>query len=166
MRIFLTLLFLAVLLLCAYGMLRGWRNKARRQAEVLPGFPAPPAEVSTVDPLLPPETGVYLGTTLAENWVDRVKVGDIGHRAEATITLLPQGLLVDRIGASPLWIDSTAVRAARLDRGHAGKVVGRNGVLVVTWLHGDQLLDTGFRGDDKTGYADWVAALTQGKAAH
>ncbi|WHT17065.1 transporter [Crossiella sp. CA-258035] len=166
MRLLLTLAVLALILLCAYGMLHGWRKRSRRQAAELPPFPAPPAGLSTVDPVLSPETGVYVGTTAAENWVDRITAGDLGHRAEATATLYPQGLLLDRTGASPLWIDTDAVRAARTARGLAGKVVGRNGLLVVTWQHGDHLLDTGFRGDDKTGYADWVTALTpQGKAA-
>lgn len=166
MRILLTLAVFALILLCAYGMLRGWRNRARRQGAELPPFPAPPAGVSTVDSLLPAETGVYVGTVEADNWVDRIAVADVGHRAEATLSLHAQGLLIDRIGASPLWIDSTSVRSARTARGLAGKVVGKNGLLVITWQHGDHLLDTGFRGDDKTGYADWVTALTaQGKAA-
>ncbi len=37
------------------------------------------------------------------------------------------------------------LRGARHDRGIAGKVVPPHGLLVVTWQHGDLLLDTGFR---------------------
>ncbi|MBB4680875.1 PH-like domain-containing protein [Crossiella cryophila] len=166
MRILLTLAMVALILLCAYGMLHGWRKRSRRQATELPPFPAVPAGLSTVEPLLPPETGVYVGTTAAENWVERITVADIGHRAEATATLYPQGLLLDRVGASPLWIDAATIRDARTARGLAGKVVGNNGLLVITWAHGEHLLDTGFRGDDKTGYSDWIAAITQRKAAN
>ncbi|GGM71102.1 transporter [Longimycelium tulufanense] len=156
-RILLTAAIFAFFVLCALGMWWGWRNRARRQAAVLPAFPQPPAGPAA--DRLPPATGVYVGTTTAGDWQDRIAVGDIGHRATATLRLTATGLLVEREGASPLWVPVTALRGARTDRALAGKVMGTDGLLVVTWQLGDHLLDTGFRGDDKTTYSEWVSAV-------
>ncbi|MCP2261109.1 hypothetical protein LX15_004829 [Streptoalloteichus tenebrarius] len=157
-RLLLSLLVLAFFLLCAAGMWWGWRNRARRQAAVLPAFPAPPDDLPGPE-LVPAATGVYVGTTTAGDWQDRVAVGDVGHRAAATLRLTGAGLLVERDGASPLWIPSGSLVAARTDRALAGKVMGPDGLLVVTWRLGDHLLDTGFRGDDKASYSEWVGAV-------
>ena len=61
--------------------------------------------------------------------------------------------------------------ALRTDRGLAGKVMfSEEGLLVLQWENQGHLFDTGFRGDDKDVYEDWVAALgqhpinTEGKA--
>lgn len=161
-RLLLTAAVLAVFLLCLYGMWRGWRRRARRQAEVLPAFPRPPADpgVATLE-----TTGVYVGTTIGDDWQDRVAVGDIGHRAEAVLKLTEQGVLVDRTGASPLWIPARDVRGARTARGLAGKVMTADGLLVVRWQLGEQVVDTGFRGDDKDVYEQWVNALNAGGRA-
>ncbi len=155
-RLLLSLAVLAVFLLCLYGMWRGWRRRARRQAEVLPEFPPPPAETGAT---MLETTGVYVGTTIGDDWQDRVAVGDIGHRAEATLKLTENGVLVERTGASALWIPAGQVDGARTARGLAGKVMTADGLLVVRWHLGDRVFDTGFRGDDKDVYEQWVQAL-------
>ncbi|MEU7525506.1 transporter [Saccharothrix sp. NPDC042600] len=154
-RVLLSLAILAVFLLCLYGMWRGWRNRAKRQA-ALPAFPQPPAATgaATLE-----TTGVYVGTTLGDNWQDRVAVGDIGHRAEATLKLTDTGVLVERTGASPMWIPLEDVLDARTARGLAGKVMGPDGLLVLRWRNAGHTFDTGFRGDDKDVYEQWVQAL-------
>ncbi|SHE97786.1 PH-like domain-containing protein [Streptoalloteichus hindustanus] len=157
-RLLLSLLVLAFFVLCAAGMWWGWRNRARRQAAVLPAFPPAPEALPGPE-LLTAATGVYVGTTTAGDWQDRVAVGDVGHRAAASLRLTDAGLLVERNGASPLWIPAESLREARTDRALAGKVMGPDGLLVVTWQLGEHLLDTGFRGDDKASYSEWVSAL-------
>lgn len=169
-RVLLTVAVAAFFALCVFGMWRGWRARARRQASVLPPLPAVPTELAELagsaeltqlpgTPLLPETTGVYVGSTTAGDWQDRVAVGDLGFRAAATLRLTSDGLLVNRVGAQPLWIPAAQLRGARTDRALAGKVMGRDGLLVVRWQLGDQLLDTGFRGDDKDVYQRWVAEL-------
>jgi len=155
-RLLLSLAVLAFFALCLYGMWRGWQRRARRQAEVLAAFPQPPSEVGDV---LLETTGVYVGTTFEGSWQDRVAVGDVGHRAEAALKLTNQGVLVERTGATPLWIPEGSLRLARTARGLAGKVMSADGLLVIGWQLGDQVLDTGFRGDDKDVYEEWVQRL-------
>ncbi len=125
---------------------------------MLPPLPAAPADL-TAAPLLPETTGVYVGSTTAGDWQDPIAVGDLGFRSAAVLRLTGEGLLIDRTGAQPLWIPAAQLRDARTDRALAGKVMSRDGLLVVRWQLGDQLLDTGFRGDHKDVYQRWVAQL-------
>lgn len=156
-RLLLVLATVAFFVLCALAMRWGWRGRVRRQA-YLPAFPEAP-EPEPEDLLLPEQRGVYVGTTLAGDWQDRVAVGGIGLRATATVRLARQGLLIDRQGASQVWIPAQSLRDARTDRALAGKVMGIDGLLVVRWQLGEHQFDSGFRGDDKDVYGEWVSAV-------
>jgi len=155
-RVLLSLAVLAVFALCLYGMWHGWQRRARRQAAVLADFPVVPTDTGSV---LLETTGQYIGTTIGDNWQDRIAMGDIGHRAEAELRLTDRGVLIERTGASAVWIPKSEIESARTDRGLAGKVMTKDGLLVVRWHLGEQLVDTGFRGDDKDVYEQWVDAL-------
>ncbi|MGN6607556.1 MAG: PH-like domain-containing protein, partial [Jatrophihabitans sp.] len=67
-RFLLVLLCVVLLLLGLYGMLVGWRNRAKRQAG-LPSLPPVPAELDAAQQTL---SGLYVGTTIASSWQDRV----------------------------------------------------------------------------------------------
>jgi hypothetical protein len=146
-----------VFALCLLAMWQGYRNRARRQDALLPEFPQPPAELP--GDLLAPATGVYISTTSSASWQDRIAIGDIGFRAAATVHLTSDGVLFDRKGAERVWIPAESLVDARTDRAIAGKVMSRGGLLVVRWRLGAHELDTGFRGDDKDVYREWVEAL-------
>lgn len=150
---------LLVALLVLYGMRRGWLNRARRHAE-LPGLlPEPPSGATPETELLPASDGLYVGTTVAGDWQDRVSAGSLGHRASARARLYRTGLLLERTGTEPLWVPVSAVRDARVDHKLANKVVPGVGMLVVTWKLGDHLLDSGFRPEGETDPGEWVGAL-------
>lgn len=157
-RTVLVLLCFALVVLAVLGMRRGWTNRARRQAS-LPPLPAVPADLG--EPLLPPLTGSYVGTTFASSWQDRVVHGGLGTPADAVASCHPAGLLVRRQGAAAVFVPAEAVVEARLAPGLAGAVVGAGGLLVVRWRLGEAELDTGFRADDKTGYPTWVRRLNR-----
>ncbi len=142
--------------LCLWGMYKAWTSKARRQAEAVGELPPVPAELGTQ--LLEPTTGLYTGTTMAPSWQNRVQVGDLGFRATAELTRFEGGILLERSGAAQIWIPKESITAVRTERGHAGKVMTQDGVLVIRWkLPTGTEVDTGFRGDDKTVYPAWVA---------
>jgi hypothetical protein len=140
--LWLPVLVLFALLLLAYaGMWRGWRRRGRKH-DLPPLVPVPDAAD------LPPadlQAGArYFGTTVSGDWLDRVVARGLGPRSTCRLSLSEQGIDVVRL-AGPFRIPATALRGARHDQGIAGKVVPPHGVLVVTWQHGDLLLDTGFR---------------------
>lgn len=166
-RTLLTIAVIAVFALCLLAMWIGWRRRTRRQGVVLPAFPEPPEGLGDRAARLE-TSGVYVSTVNAGDWQDRITVGDVGHRAAGAMRWYAEGLLIDRTGASALWIPIGSIVDARTDRALAGKVMGTEGLLVVRWRHGSHELDTGFRGDDKSVYPQWVETLrsvASGKSA-
>jgi hypothetical protein len=156
-RLWLVVICLALLGLALLGMRLGWRNRMRSQVG-LPALPAVPASLGA--PLLPPQAGLYVGTTFARSWQDRVIHEGLGLRAAATIALHHAGVLIEREGACPVFLPAELITGARLAPGLAGKVVGAGGLLVISWRYGEDVVDTGFRADDKSAYPAWVRALT------
>ena len=156
-RTVLVLLCLVLIALTLAGMRRGWRNRLERQS-VLPDLLPAPAELGAE--LLRTE-GVYVGTTYASSWQDRVIHAGLGERAAVVATLHGAGLLLDREGAEPIFVPRASWVEARLAPGLAGKVMGEGGLLVLRWRLGDAQLDTGLRADDKSTYPHWVAAINE-----
>ncbi|MBP1158572.1 hypothetical protein ABIC28_004127 [Rhodococcus sp. PvR044] len=154
-RILLTVGFLLFWALMVALMYRGWKKRAGRQADAIGELPAVPADLGAQ--LIPPSSGLYVGSTLAPSWQDRIAVGDIGFRATGDISRHEKGVLLERDGASAIWIPQSSIRAIRTERGLAGKVMSKDGVLVIRWeLPTGTEIDTGFRGDDKSVYPAWV----------
>jgi hypothetical protein len=156
-RTLLVLGCVALVLLALAGMWLGWRNRARRQA-YLPTLPALPDDLGA--PSLS-STGLYVGTTFASSWQDRVVHEGLGTRAHGCATLYATGLVIERDGAEPVFVPKADLVDVRLAAGLAGKVMGDGGLLVARWRLGDAELDTGFRADDKSSYPDWIRALTK-----
>lgn len=155
-RLLLVLVCLGVLVVGLWGMRLGWRHRAARQYG-LESLPEPAAELGT--PIIEAESGLYVGTTSARSWQDRIVVHGLGRRAAAAVTLFPAGLVIDRIGDSAIYIPAASIIEGRLAPALAGKVVGARGLLVVRWRLGDWVLDTGFRADDERHYPDWLRAI-------
>jgi hypothetical protein len=148
---------LVVLLIAFFirQMMRGWLHRAQRQAEMIGALPPLP---DTVGPAIIPATkGLYVGSTIAPSWQDRIAVGDLGFRAKATLTRYPEGIMLQRTGAGPIWIPDESITAIRTERGIAGKAMTHDGILAIRWrLPSGTEIDTGFRGDDRRELANWV----------
>ena len=85
--------------------------------------------------------------------------GDLGYRSKAVLTRYPEGILVERIRAAPIWIPQDSISAIRMERGAAGKVVARIGVLAIRWrLPSGVEIDTGFRADRRDEYDELAGA--------
>jgi hypothetical protein len=136
-------------------MMRGWLHRAQRQVELIGALPPLP---DTVGPAIIPATkGLYVGSTIAPSWQDRIAVGDLGFRAKATLTRYPEGIMLQRSGAGPIWIPEESITAIRTERGIAGKALTHDGILAIRWrLPSGTEIDTGFRGDDRRELANWV----------
>ncbi|WP_158892184.1 transporter [Amycolatopsis anabasis] len=156
-RLWLTLAVVAFFALCVWGMWLGWRRKARSQSVQVPPFPSAPDNLG--EPVLPPARGLYVSTTRAGHWQDRIVTRGAGLRTSATWRLYESGLEVERVGAPGFWIPAESIVDVRRDRAIAGKVMGSDSLLVITWQLSDVLLDTGFRGDDLGAYPQWMERL-------
>ena len=150
---------LAVLIAFAIRqMMRGWLHRAHRQAQLIGTLPQLP---DTVGPALIPATkGLYVGSTLAPSWLDRVAVGDLGYRAKAVLTRYPEGIMLQRTGAGPIWIPDDSIEAIRTEKGIAGKAMTHAGILAIRWrLPSGAEIDTGFRADDRDEYSKWLEGV-------
>ncbi|MGW7367110.1 PH-like domain-containing protein [Streptomyces sp. NPDC054841] len=146
------LLFIALV----YWLMRqGWKWRGELQSG-LPELPAAPE--SAGEPRLR-LTGRYHGSTTAGQWLDRIVARGLGTRSRVELTLTDAGIDVVRPGATDFFIPAAALREARLDKGIAGKVLAEGGLLIVTWAHGDQQIDSGFRSDHAAEHAAWVEAV-------
>ncbi|MEU4095423.1 hypothetical protein [Streptomyces sp. NPDC026673] len=149
------LLFVALL----YWLMRqGWKWRATLQSD-LPALPTAPEEPGEPRLAMLTTSGRYHGSTTAGQWLDRIVAHGLGVRSRVELTLTDQGLNVVRTGAPSFFVPAADLRGARLDKGIAGKVLTEGGLLVVTWAHGDRLIDSGFRSDHAAGHAAWVEAL-------
>lgn len=159
--------FLVVVLISIviHRMLRGWRNRAQRQDSLVGTLPTVPDVLGPA--IIAPAQGLYVGSTLAPDWLERITVGDLGYRCKAVLTRYPEGILLERSGAGPIWIPQNSIAGVRTERGLAGKVLpgGRNkaetagaggGILVIRWrLPSGTEVDTGFR-DEHWDYSRWT----------
>jgi hypothetical protein len=136
-------------------MMRGWLHRAQRQAQLIGTLPSLP---DTVGPaLIPAIKGLYVGSTLAPSWLDRIAVGDLGYLAKAVLTRYPEGIMLQRMGAEPIWIPDDAIAAIRTEKGIAGKAMTHEGILAIRWrLPSGTEIDTGFRADDRADYDRWL----------
>ncbi|TCO50555.1 hypothetical protein EV646_102629 [Kribbella antiqua] len=146
---------LLVLAAAYYGMFRGWRNRQARQADLAP-LPAAPADDKTKG-----VEGVYVATTTAGDWMDRIAVHELGVRSIADLAVSEAGLIFHRQGAADVFIPADHLTGVRTDRGIAGKVTAeKSGLVVVSWQHDGRALDTGFRPRRKADTAPLTASIS------
>ncbi|MFI2364204.1 hypothetical protein [Promicromonospora sp. NPDC019610] len=175
---------LAVVLLAAlavflvlYVTLIGRRRLAQRTTTVVPVPPSPPAgatagETPGADSLGDVRSGpveaIYVSTTLHGDWLARVGAHGLGDRSHAVVTVHRHGVLIERDGTDDLWLPVSSIRSAGLAPGMAGKYVGADGLVVLTWAVPEAdgvpaaLVDTGLRprrAEDRGGLVDAVRHL-------
>ncbi|MGW7279017.1 PH-like domain-containing protein [Streptomyces sp. NPDC054844] len=156
-----------------YWLMReGWKWRSTLQGDLpeLPARPSPTTADGGGKPPLPGTphgpgpakltmSGRYHGSTTAGQWLDRIVAHGLGTRSRVELTLTDAGLDVVRPGANDFFVPVAALREARLDKGIAGKVLTEGGLLVVTWEHGDKMIDSGFRSDHAAEHNEWVETL-------
>ncbi|MGW7408754.1 PH-like domain-containing protein [Streptomyces sp. NPDC054833] len=139
-----------------YWLMReGWKWRGTLQGDI-PELPSAPDDLG---PATLSMSGRYHGSTTAGQWLDRIVAHGLGTRSRAELTLTDAGLDVVRPAAADFFVPAAALREARLDKGIAGKVLTEGGLLVVTWAHGDRLIDSGFRSDRAAEHNEWVDAI-------
>ncbi|GAA5035073.1 PH-like domain-containing protein [Streptomyces siamensis] len=164
---------LALFVALVYWLMReGWKWRGTLQGD-LPELPTRPS-AGTLDAAGQPQapgvpehpgparlsmSGRYHGSTTAGQWLDRIVAHGLGTRSRVELTLTDEGLDVVRPGATDFFVPAAALREARLDKGIAGKVLTEGGLLVVTWAHGERLIDSGIRSDRSAEHGDWVDAI-------
>ncbi|WP_282943939.1 hypothetical protein [Cellulomonas endometrii] len=130
------------------GMVKGWR-RLQRGTSAVPAPPAVPDEADLGAARTAAFDGVYVSSTRAGDWLDRVGAHGLGVRSVAQVQVHDAGVVVRRRGAPDVFVPRAALRAVGTSGGMAGKVVGGEGLVVLTWVPDPQRdprgLDTGLR---------------------
>ncbi|MFD7026135.1 hypothetical protein [Promicromonospora sukumoe] len=175
------LLVVLAVFLVLFVTLIGRRRLAQRTTTVVP---VPPRPIQTPgDVRFGPVEAVYVSTTLHGDWLARVGAHGLGDRSHAAVTVHgsgsghgggsghdggQSGVLIERDGADDLWVPVETIRSAGLAPGMAGKYVGTDGLVVLTWAVPEAdgvapaLVDTGLRtrrAEDRGGLVDAVHHL-------
>ncbi|MFF4788134.1 hypothetical protein ACFY3E_43300 [Streptomyces griseorubiginosus] len=147
---------LALFVALVYWLMReGWKWRGTLQGDLseLPTAPDDPGPARLT------MSGRYHGSTTAGQWLDRIVAHGLGTRSRVELTLTDAGLDVVRPGATDFFVPRAALREAVLGKGIAGKVLTEGGLLLVTWAHGERLIDSGFRSDRAAEHTEWVDAI-------
>jgi hypothetical protein len=103
--------------------------------------------------------GLFVGHDRAGDWLDRIAVHDLGHRAAGWLTVADDGVHVEREGLPDLFLPWADVERASLGDALAGKVIGKDGMVLLDWRLGSRLLTSGFRADDHGAHRRLVDAV-------
>lgn len=137
----LVLLFAAALAAMAWG----WRRRGRSQQHLPAPVHSTLAELGEGIAHGPVEA-IYVDTVLAGQPLERIVAHGLGQRAKAQVSLGDGGSYrLEREGAPDLTIPAADLAEVTSGPGMAGKFIGGDGLLILRWTLGDQLLDTGLR---------------------
>jgi hypothetical protein len=150
-RLLLTAVVVAVIGGCLALMRLGWVRRGARQLDIesMPAVPDVPRQHHSSD--VTDIEARYIGANRSGDWLDRVVVHGLGTPSSALVTVRggtrahPGGVWVTRAGAPDVFVGADYVVGVRHDQGAAARAFERDGVLIVTWRHGDALIDIGLR---------------------
>ena len=137
-------------------MLKGWRSRQRRQQD-LPAPPPVPADPGPV--VIGAVPGLFVGTTSEHDWLDRIAVHTLSDRSAGWLSVRGRGVLLEREGVADLFLPYDQLLDAAPGDALAGKVVGRDGMLLLTWRLGARRVISGFRADDHAAHRRLAAAV-------
>jgi hypothetical protein len=138
------LVILGMVVLVFVGLGFGWRARRRRQAG-LPALASPP---ETLGETTFSDDVFYVSTTRADAPTDRIAVRGLGFRARASVSIVPEGLVLRIAGQPDAFIPKSTVVGVGRATWTIDRVVGRDGLVFVRWTLGDTEVDTNFRSSD------------------
>ena len=136
-----TIVVVVVILLALLGMLLGWRARRRRQSSV----PPPPAVPAVLGVASYSAEMFYVATTMANEPLDRVNAKGLGFRGRATVTVVPEGVVLGIAGTPGSLIPAASIRSVDRATWTIDRVVERNGLVVIAWTLGDTDVDSYLR---------------------
>ena len=145
-----------VFLIAMLGLLVvGWRNRQKRQK----GVASPIAVPADLGETLGTFDGKYVATTTAGDPYDRIAVHGLGFRGSASVAVSARGLLLQRSGERDTWIPVADLRGIRRATWTIDRVVEQDGLQLIEWTLGDQVVDSYFRMNEPDAFASAVAPL-------
>lgn len=133
-------LCIALFVLLVFMAMRSLKNRAAAQPAVV----LPSADDLTGDEI-GEASGFYVSTTLTDAPLDRIADRKLLHRGKARLSVLTDGLVIDRTGEPSIAIHASDLlsvnrASATIDRG-----VEANGLLAISWVSAETRLTTNLR---------------------
>ena len=144
-----TLICVAVVVLCFFGIWHGWKSRLKRQSTMFGSLKDVPERYDGLEAEAAFE-GEYVSTTMFGDELNRVGFDQLGFKTKSTLLIYSDGIIFTRNGAKDLWIPAKKLAVITTGRGMIGKVVERDGLIVIGWTLDGHRVQTGFR----TRYAD------------
>lgn len=142
-------------------MFWAWRGRKRRQGTV-----ARPQTPPTVRGDLVGEfDGKYVATTSQGAPLERIAVHGLGFRGFATVSVFSTGILVQITGTPEFWIPATDLSGVRRATWTIDRVVEQDGLHLLEWTLGDQVVDTYLRMDTPAAFEIAAHSLLPASAA-
>lgn len=159
----LRLALVAVMVLIILGifllMLRSWRKMRRGDRLGLSDLPAPMTHAPQgFEPDVEIEA-LFLGTSVHGQWLSKVLIHDLGTRSRARVSWDAHGILIERGGASDIYIVRSSLVEVTLGSGVAGSVRAKDSVVIFVWNLGEHQIATGVRADTAQGHEQLVGLL-------
>jgi hypothetical protein len=149
------LIILGVLLL----MLRSWRKMRSGDRLGISDLSAPmthaPHDFEPGEKL----EALFLGTSVHGQWLSKVLIHDLGARSRARVSWDSYGILIERSGASNIYIPRSSLVEVTLGSGVAGSVRAKDSVVIFVWDLGDHRIATGVRADTAQGHQQLIGLL-------
>ena len=157
------LIMVAVAIVFIALMAWGWRGRQKRSAAQVGALPTIPSS-GLGEQLHQTVGGVYVSSTTHGDWLDRIAAQDLGYRSNANVTVHSAGVVIERAGATNIFIPSGNVIKASATNGIAGKFMGRNSLALVEWrapspTGTDALIDSGFKPDHDNQLSGLIEAI-------
>lgn len=132
------LILLALTLVLLALMRRGWKNREKRiVVGELPELPA--GQWRRPDSV----HGIYVTTTLAGQPYERVVTRGLGLKAAVDVHVGAGGIVLERQGATDLYIPLTDLAGVTTTGGMVGKFAAADSIVVLRWSVDGTDLDTG-----------------------
>ncbi|KQS07754.1 hypothetical protein ASG04_11170 [Curtobacterium sp. Leaf183] len=127
------------------AMVRTWRTRVRKQAQVVPPVPVPSDPGTTVGSW----DGFSVATTRADQPLERIAAGGLGFRGRGGLTVHQTGVAMHLAGEPDRWIAAALLRGADRATAAIDRVVEPGGLVRLRWTAtgaaGATDLDTYFR---------------------
>lgn len=118
---------LGILAVAIFLMVWGWRRRSRRDGAIALNHVVPALTVITSAPVL------YVATTKPGEPLERVALSGLGFRGRATVTVAEQGVALELIGETPVFIARDLVLGALPSTWTIDRVVEKDGLIALSW---------------------------------
>jgi len=157
-RIILTLAVIAIIGLVIWGMRRAWLGKAKKFANL----PAPQTEVPANSIAVTSEFAArFAGSTANDQWLNRITAYSLGTPRGVVASVHSDGIFIKDADDFRLWLPKADLTEVRTGRGIAGDVVEPAGMVILTWLLGEQSVDTGLRINRNSDHEEFLKAARE-----